>query len=320
MPEPEARTGRPDVVCIGILVADVLARPVDTVPWSSLAVVEELTLHGGGCALNTASALARLGSTAAVAGRVGADVFGDFLLGTLDARGIDRSAVIQDGAAPSSATVALVSGDGERTFLHLPGANACVRSEELDREVLFGGRCLHVAGALMLEQLDGDPMAAVLAEGQAHGLYTSLDTAWDATGRWRRLDACLPYLDLAVPSLEEAKAISGAEDPARAAAWFRERGVREVALTMGPSGCYASGDGFEGVVPAPHVQTVDGTGAGDAFAAGLLFGKLAGWDLARAARFANAAGALATTAVGAWEGVGGLAETLSLAATDPGRA
>jgi sugar/nucleoside kinase (ribokinase family) len=58
---------------------------------------------------------------------------------------------------------------------------------------------------------------------------------------------------------------------------------------------------------------VDGTGSGDAFAAGLLYGKLAGWTFEEAARLANAVGALATTAVGATEGVRGVEETLPLA-------
>jgi sugar/nucleoside kinase (ribokinase family) len=60
-------------------------------------------------------------------------------------------------------------------------------------------------------------------------------------------------------------------------------------------------------------EALDGTGAGDAFAAGLLYGHLAGWPLERAAALANAAGALAATAVGAVEGVRGLEETLALA-------
>jgi ribokinase len=66
-------------------------------------------------------------------------------------------------------------------------------------------------------------------------------------------------------------------------------------------------------VPAPRVETIDGTGAGDAFAAGLLYGLLAGWPLVRAARLANAAGALATTAVGASDGVRGVDEAMQLA-------
>ena len=90
-------------------------------------------------------------------------------------------------------------------------------------------------------------------------------------------------------------------------------------LKCGDSGCYASGDGFEGAVRAFPVAAVDGTGAGDAFVAGLLYGRLAGWGLERSARFANAVGALATTAMGAVEGVRGLEETLALAGLAGGR-
>ena len=64
---------------------------------------------------------------------------------------------------------------------------------------------------------------------------------------------------------------------------------------MGARGCYASGEGIEGPLPAVPVDPVDGTGSGDAFVAGLLYGKVAGWSFERSARFANAVGALATT-------------------------
>jgi sugar/nucleoside kinase (ribokinase family) len=303
-----------DVVCLGILVADAIARPVDALPArGELALVEEIALRAGGCALSTASALARLGLRAAVCGKVGLDPLGDFLVAQLDERGVDRGGVIRDPDLPTSATVVLVSGDGERTFLHLPGANAALRAGELDSELLFAGRALHVGGALVMPALDGEPAAALLGRARARGLLTSLDTAFDATGRWERVRPCLPHLDLACPSLAEARAISGRDDAAAAAAWFRESGVREVAVKLGPDGCYAAGEGFEGHVAAHAVEAVDGTGAGDAFAAGLLAAKLAGWPFERAARFANAVGALSATAVGATEGLRGLEETLVFA-------
>ena len=113
----------------------------------------------------------------------------------------------------------------------------------------------------------------------------------------------LQHVDLFTPALAEARGITGEDDPVRAAAWLRDRGAGAVAITLGADGCYASGPGFDGYVPAPAVAEVDGTGSGDAFAAGLLYGTLAGWDLERAARFACAAGALATTAVGAYAGL-----------------
>ena len=301
----------PDVVCVGILVADVIARPIDQLPPpGSLGFVDQLVLRSGGCAINTATALTRLGLVAAVGGKVGSDPLGDFLLDTLDERGIDRRLVIRDPAAPTSATVVLVRADGERTFLHLKGANAQLRSDELDRDHLFAGRALHIAGALVLDALDGEPCAGVLADARQRGLLTSVDTVWDASGRWERILASLPHVDVFTPSLAEAQAISGERDAEAAARWLHRAGAANVVVKLGPAGCYVAG---RGLVDPVKVDAVDGTGAGDAFVAGLLYGLLEGWPIERAARLANAAGALATTAVGASEGVRPLGETLALA-------
>jgi len=303
-----------DVVCLGIVVADVLARPIDQLPErGTLGFVDEIELRGGGCALNTGTVLARFGLHVAVAGKVGADPLGDFLLGLLDERGLDRAMVARDGAVSTSSTIVLVAPDGERTFLHVLGASAAVRAEELDRGRLFASRALHVAGAFVLPALDGEATAALLREARSRDIFTSLDTAFDPTGRWERLEPALPHLDLLTASLTEARAISGEDEPPRIAAHLRAAGARELAIKLGEDGCYVAGDGFEGYVPATRVEALDGTGAGDAFAAGLLYGRLAGWPLERAARLANAAGALATTAVGATEGVSGLGEALALA-------
>jgi sugar/nucleoside kinase (ribokinase family) len=303
-----------DIVCLGILVSDVIARRVDHVPArGSLGLVEEISLHGGGCALNTASVLVRFGLSASVVGKVGADPFGDFVLDLLDERGVERGGVLRDPDVATSATVVLVDSGGERTFLHLPGANGELRPEELDEEALFSGRALHLAGALVMPELDGEPTATVLERAKAGGLTTSLDTVWDATGRWERVLPSLPFVDVFVPSLAEAAAISGQREPRAAAAWLRDRGVGTVALKLGAEGCYVAGEGLEGLIPAPAVEAVDSTGAGDAFAAGFLYGRLAGWPLERTAEFANAAGALATTAVGAVEGITGIDEVLALA-------
>ena len=302
-----------DVVCLGILVADVIARPVDGRPApGSLTLVDEISVHGGGCALNTASALVSMGLEAAVVGKLGADPLGDHLLELLDERHVAREAVLRDPSVGTSTTVVLVDSGGERTFLHVPGANAELRADELDQVALYAGRALHLAGALVLERLDGEPLARIAAEARSRGILTSLDTVWDPSGRWSRVEPCLPELDLAFPSLAEGRAISGEEDPPRVAAWFRGRGVREVALTMGDGGCFAAGDTFEGYVAAPVVDAVDGTGAGDAFAAGVLYGKLAGWTFERSVRLGSAAGAAAATTVGATHGGRGLADVLAL--------
>ena len=302
-----------DVVCVGILVADVIVRPVAQLPEpGTLGFVEAIELRGGGCALNTSSALARLGLASAALGKVGRDTFGDFVLRLLDERAVDADGVLRDPELPTSASVALVDPAGKRTFLHVRGANAALAADELGERPI-AGRALHVAGALVLDGLDGEPTAELLAEARSRGIHTSVDPVFDPDGRWERLLPALPHCDLVTPGLAEAQGITGEREAARAAARLRELGARTAAVTLGADGCYVSGDGFEGHVPAVPVDPVDGTGAGDAFAAGFLYGALAGWPLERCARFANAAGALATTAIGAFEGVGTLEETLTAA-------
>jgi sugar/nucleoside kinase (ribokinase family) len=301
-----------DVVCLGILVADVVVRPVDAVPQAgTLALVDSIVLRGGGCALNTSSALVRLGLEAAAVGKVGTDPLGNFVLSLLRERGVEHDGVVSDPDVPTSASVALVDSAGERTFLHNPGANDALRTGEIGEEVC-AGRALHIAGALVLAGIDGEPTAEMLAEARRRGLHTSLDTVFDASGRWDRVLPALPYCDLVTPGRAEAEAITGEADPGRAARRLRELGAGIAAVTLGPEGCYVAADDVNGSVPGVPVDVVDGTGAGDAFVAGFLYGRLAGWDTETCARFANAAGALATTAVGAFEGVADLERTLAL--------
>ena len=172
-----------DVVCLGILVADVIARPVDDVPLAgSLSIVDVITVEGGGCAFNTASTLAKFGLRAEVMGKVGVDPFGDVLVELLDERGVGRTGVLRDPNVPTSSTIVLVDSAGERTFLHAPGANGALGIDELDLDSLYSGRALHFAGALVMERLDGEPFAGLAAEAQRRGIFTSLDTVWDPTG------------------------------------------------------------------------------------------------------------------------------------------
>jgi sugar/nucleoside kinase (ribokinase family) len=304
--------GAVDVVCLGIVVADVVVRPIDAQPQSgTLTLVDSIVLRAGGCAVSTSSALARLGLRSAVLGKTGVDAFGDFLVRTVAERGVDGSGIVQDPTVPTSASVVLVDSKGERTFLHTVGASGAVRAGELG-DAPFRGRALHIAGALVLEELDGEPTAVILAEARRRGLHTSLDTVFDASGRWSRVLVSLPYCDLVTPGIAEAQGITGESDPARAARALHELGAGIAAVTLGPGGCHVCADDFEGHVEGNAVDAVDGTGAGDAFTAGFLYGRLAGWPTERCARFANAAGALATTAIGAFEGVGDLQQTLKL--------
>ncbi len=300
-----------DALCLGIMVADVLARPVNRLPRKgTLATVERMEFHPGGCAVNTGITLARLGLRTAVAGKVGQDGFGDLLVQVLQGHGIDTRGVVRDPANNTSGTMVMVDEDGERTFVHYVGANGSIRQADIDLDLVRQARVLHIAGSNLMPGFDGEATARILESARTAGVATSLDTAWDSSGRWLALvEPCLPHLDLFLPSIEEARRIAGREAPQSVADFFLGYGVKTVVLKMGSQGCHVSTRDKSFHLPAFPVQAVDATGAGDAFAGGFLAGFIKGWDLERIARLANAVGALCVTSIGATSGVRSLAET-----------
>jgi sugar/nucleoside kinase (ribokinase family) len=308
------------VVCLGILVADVIGRPLRAVPAPGrLVLVDEMSLHTGGCAVNSATALARLGIPVEVVGKVGADPFGDFLIDTMDKRGIRTRGVSRDEQTGTSATMVMVDPDGERRFVHYIGANACLTLADVDLAIVQSASILHVGGSLVLPGIDGEPTADLLRKARASGVVTFLDTVWDDTGRWMQsLEPCLPQLDYFIPSLPEAQAITGLSDPEGVGRALLEYGPETVALKMGDRGCLVLTRGGEQIrLPAYEVPVVDATGAGDAFAAGFIAGVWQGWSLEKTAALANAVGALCVTGVGAAGGIRSLEGTIEFMKVTP---
>jgi len=308
-----------DVVCVGIIVADVLGRPVEALPArGTLMLVDKMELHIGGCASNTAIGLSRIGISSSVIGKVGKDGFGDFVVKYMQQQGVEVSGVVRDEREFTSATMVLVHADGERSFIHYLGANAALNEENIDFSIIQKARLLHVAGALVLPSLDGEPMARLLKKARAAGLTTALDTVWDAQNRWMKaLKPALEFVDYFLPSFEEAKMLTGQETPEEVAAALLDKGVGTVALKLAEQGCYVRTREAEIRAPAYEIQCLDATGAGDAFVAGFLAGVLKGWDLEKTARFANAVGALACLAIGTTNGVRSLEETLEFQENTP---
>lgn len=308
-----------DVACLGIMVADIVARPVAKLPArGQLALVERMELHTGGCAVNTSIALAKLGRRVTVLGRVGRDGLGDFICHALGAHGVDTKGVLRDTETNTSATMVMVDRAGERSFLHYLGADASLCADDVDFGLVEQVKILHVAGTFLMPTFDGQQTAEVLARAQELGVKTSLDTAWDSSGRWlSTIEPALSHLDYFIPSLEEASHIAGRDEPEAVADFFLGYGIEIVALKMGAEGCFIksrTGHALPEVVrlPAYQVEMVDATGAGDCFAAGFLAGLSMGWGLERAGRLANGAGASCVRAMGATTGVRSLEETVAI--------
>ena len=300
------------VTCVGILVADVVGKPVDVYPErGKLVLVDQLELHSGGCAANTGVGLAKIGIDTAVVGKVGIDGLGDFMIGYLQKIGVDARGVTRDPKVGTSGTMVAVHSDGERSFMHYLGANACFSEDDIDFDIIKGSKILHVAGTYLMPGIDGEPTAHVLAKAQSMGIITTLDTAWDSKGQWMRvIEPCLEYIDYMVPSIAEAQQVTGKTEPSDVAKVLMDHGVKIVGLKMGEEGCYIRSADAEIRIPRYEVKIVDALGAGDAFAAGFLTGIVEGWDLEKTGRFANATGAHCVMAAGSTAGIKSMEEIL----------
>ena len=303
------------MLSLGIYVVDVLGRPIDQFPEKGkLALFDELEIHAGGCANNTAIALARLGIPAGAMGKIGTDVFGNLLLQTLTDNGVNTVGMQQDANASTSFTFVAIASDGERTFYHYIGANGELCEADLDWELIKTVKILHIAGALVMPSFDGAPMANVLRKAKTLGITTSLDTAYDATGKWMEtLEPCLPYIDIFMPSIVEAQYLTGLSEYREITQFLRNNyNIYTIAIKMGENGSYVSTPEAEHFAPAYPVNVVDATGAGDAYAAGFLAGTIMDWDLKATAELASATGAACVTAIGATAGIQNLEETLKI--------
>jgi sugar/nucleoside kinase (ribokinase family) len=297
-----------DIVCIGNIVADCVSRTVTRMPQPGRAVyVENIGLYGGGSAPNAGYPLARYGFRVVIVGRVGQDAIGDFLIGESVRHGCDPRYIIRDERVGSAAAQVIVDASGERSFIAALGATANFVPEDVPLEELHtrGARVLHSAGFFAttgMEGTDGSPLARVFQHASQLGMLTSLDCAWDDTDRWWRIHKVLQYTDVFCPSLADAQGITGLKtnDLQAIAGRLFELGVRRmVAITMGPAGSFVmSHTGEHHLVPTLEVEAVDGTGAGDAFIAGLLAAHLRGMSLLESARVGNVAGAVCVQAIG----------------------
>jgi sugar/nucleoside kinase (ribokinase family) len=298
------------VLCAGFICADLVLRPVDDLPPpGGNRFVEHATLFIGGCAANAAVAFARLGLDVAVAGRVGDDPLGRLVRQALEVDGVHTEGLLVTTTATAINT-ALVAGDGERSFYVFPGACAQLVPADLPDSLLAGFDHVHLAAIGALPGLAGEAAAEVARRARGLGLSTSLDiTLNPPRDTVADIAPVLPFVDLFLPNAAEARAVLGAGEVDDLLDRGLAHGIRVMGLKQGEQGCSLA-TGHERVhVAAISVPSIDTVGAGDAWAAAVVFGWRQGWPLAEIGRFANAAGALCTLAPG---GTAGMADRRSI--------
>jgi sugar/nucleoside kinase (ribokinase family) len=315
------------VVLLGDVMTDLVARlEGPLVPASDSPA--QITVEGGGAAANTASWLAGLGARAVLLGRIGDDAAGRAAADGLRAAGVEVRLAV-DPRLATGTVVVLVEPGGERTMVPDPGANAALAVRDLPADVFVPGTHLHLSGYTLLKPGSRDAGLAALRLAREAGMTTSIDAAsvgpLATVGARRFLDR-IDGVDILFANRQEAVFLTAvfltgtaAKTDAEAAARVLAERCALAVVKLGADGALAVGRALKEAKDEPivadayeHVDAValdpdaalDSTGAGDAFAAGFLYGSLTGLPLADALRAGCSLAARAVVAVGARPGAG----------------
>jgi 5-dehydro-2-deoxygluconokinase len=285
-----------DVLTMGRIGVDVYPQQIGV----SLREVTSFGKYLGGSATNVAVAAARHGRRSAVITRTGADPFGEFIHDALRRFGVDDRWVTAVPGLPTPVTFCEIFPPDHFPlyFYRWPKApDLEIRTDELDLEAVRAARVFWVTvTGLSAEPSRSATLAALEARARSGVTVLDLDYRpmfWPSREEARTwVRRALDHVTVAVGNLDECQTAVGTGEPKAAAQALRDHGVELVVIKQGPDGVLARDAHTEVEVPPMPIEVVNGLGAGDAFGGALCHGLLAGWDLERVLRFANAAGAI----------------------------
>ena len=287
------------IVVIGSLNMDVVAIAPRIPVTGETIIGSRYFTEPGGKGANQAFAAARLGGSVAMLGRIGDDDFGQSMRGNLAQAGCDVSGL---RAVPGASGVALifVAATGQNSIIVVPGANDQLLPADIDTDAAH----LNDAGIVLL-QLE-NPIETVIAAarlGKQRGARVVLDPA-PAPSRALPKEL-FSLVDILTPNETEAAILAelppsrlNPEEAKRVAARLQSMGAHTVVMKLGDQGCLLVEADRHVLIPAPEVDAVDTTAAGDVFNAGLAVALSEGASLTEACRFAVIASALSVTRLG----------------------
>lgn len=258
------------VVVVGDLVTDVVVRTAEPISRAS-DTPARISMLGGGAAANTACWLAESHVNTALVAKVGADEAGRTRSLELVGHGVD-SRVVTDHDRPTGTIVVLVEADGQRTMLTDRGASARLAPRDIPVDLFGRGAHLHLSGYTLLHPDSRDAGRHALRQAADAGMSISVDGA--SAAPLRSVGAAdfrswATGVDLLLVNAEEADVLTNRADPA-AAARALSADFPNVVVKVGAQGAiWATPDRLRSC-PAAPARVVDTTGAGDAFAAGVL--------------------------------------------------
>ena len=287
--------------------------------------VETFAKYLGGSATNVAVAAARYQRRTAVITRTGDDPFGRFVHAALAGYGIDDRFVSSVPGLPTPVTFCEIfpPDDFPLYFYRWPKApDLQIYAEELDYDAIRAAGVFWVTGTGLCDEPSRTATLAALEARKKQGI-TVLDLDyrpmfWESREQARSwIQRALPYVTVAVGNLDECDTAVGEREPLAAARKLHDFGVSLAVVKQGPKGVLAHDRTTAVEVPPVPVNVLNGLGAGDAFGGALCHGLLAGWDVERVMRFANAAGAIVAGRLACSDAMPTAAEVAELLAEGP---
>jgi sugar/nucleoside kinase (ribokinase family) len=291
--------------CAGILVKDTFCGPLKTLPVpGELVAIEAFKTRVGGCAANVAIDLRKQSQTVELVGCIGQDAAGAYLLKELQAAQVncDQLAYIEEH--PTSETVILLVAGEDRRYLHSFGANRAFKVSDIHRDWVAALDLFYLGGLFAMPAIAADELIALLAFAREQKVITVVDVVLPTNfKRAAEMERLLPHVDWFLPNEAEAAALTGKVDPLEAIRTFRSWGGHDIIVTLGDQGAVAVFEDECWRANAHPGQMVDPSGAGDAFASGLISGIAKGWAFPKSLQYASLLGASATWMVGTTDGV-----------------
>ena len=290
-----------DIICVGMALVDSIIQGFDPNPISASGYrAASGSLNVGGEAVNEAMAAVKLGMKAAILCSLGKDAAGDMIVAALNSCGVDTGLILRTDEHPTPVTTMFVHEDGTRKSI-TNSAHRYNFHPEQNTEHFIDAKGI-ILGSLFRAPFD-DPMIirSVLSASKAAGQLVFADTKL-LNFRSLKLEDIrdsLPLIDYITPNEDEARYYTEKDTPEEMADVFLNRGVKNVIIKLGGKGCFYKNTHESLSLPACKIHAIDATGAGDNFIAGFASETLRGAANAEALRFANACGAICTTAVGA---------------------
>lgn len=297
-----------DVVCVGAAIVDVPLQPVSRNIFDSESYpLEQISMTIGGDAINESTIISRLGSKVGLLSLVGNDAVGDYIIRHCDTEGIDHTGVRRVDGIDTSINVALVTADGERTFVtNRNGSLWKLCGDDIDLSLVPRGRILSMASFFNSPRLDNDAIVKIFKVAKEAGMLVVADMIKPRLGEtFDDIAEALSYVDYFFPNNDEASTMTGEKTVEGVADKILSYGVKHVVIKIGKQGAFIKGVGCDAmIVPAIQgVTAVDTTGAGDNFASGFITGLLEGKGPRECCEYGNVAASIAIQSIGATTGI-----------------